>query len=320
MANYNRMLVDLKVKPDQITQEQIDAWYKRETEKTGKKPDLLRLSHLGKPEHYIAPADTKLGSDLWADLPPSGSSQLKALFGKKVFDNPKPTELIKRMLSVAVGEDDIVLDFFAGSGSTAQAVIEYNREHDTHVKFIAIQLPEPTPAKSPAKKAGFNTIAELSKERIRKIVTQFAASRPEGRKPPEDLGFKVFKLAPSHYRQWTGVGDENGEAYLEQIEIFADPLLEGWNAQHLVFELILKEGLSLNCKITREPGITVNSIYRVNDEETNRKLYVCLDDKVEFPAVQKLKLTKSDILICRAMALDDTAAANIDAQCRLKTI
>ena len=142
IANYQRMLQELGVTTDEVTQTQIDEWYQRECEREVASIDLLRLSATGKPEHYVPPTDTKLGSDLWTDLSPRGSADLNALFGRKVFDNPKPVDLVKRIVEFATNlqGDDIVLDSFAGSGTTGHAVLQLNREDSGDRRFILVEL------------------------------------------------------------------------------------------------------------------------------------------------------------------------------------
>lgn len=185
IENYKRMLSELGTVNGALSQEQIDAWYLKQIEATGEKCDLLRLSASGKPEHYVPPTGTKLGSDLWIDLNPKGTNELDKLLGTRAFDNPKPTALIRRMLKFTTEPhaNDIVLDFFAGSGSTAQAVMELNREDGGNRKFILIQIPEPLDHRD------FRTIAEVCKERIRRVARQMKSQEIHG-----DFGFKVFKL------------------------------------------------------------------------------------------------------------------------------
>ena len=108
--------------------------------------------------------------------------------------------------------EDIIIDFFAGSCSTAQAVLELNREDGGNRRFIMVQLPEPTPAGSTARQQGFETIADIGKERIRRVAAKLHDERNgrldlDGGAASEDLGFRVFTLGESHYRRWTGLGD-----------------------------------------------------------------------------------------------------------------
>jgi adenine-specific DNA-methyltransferase len=122
--NYRQLLREVGEHP---TQHEIDAWVSAKFAATGEELDLLRLSANGKPEHYVPPTDTTLLNDVWFDISPNSTSVLKSIFGRKVFDNPKPLELVKRILKFA-GTDAVILDFFAGSGTTAHAVLEANRE------------------------------------------------------------------------------------------------------------------------------------------------------------------------------------------------
>lgn len=139
VENYKLLIKEIDKNEKNITQEEIDFWYLKKLE-DGEDYDLLRLSESGKPEHYIPPSDTKFGSSLWTDLKPSGNSQLKKIFGKKVFDNPKSVDLLKRLLTFANSEDgDIILDSFAGSGTTAHAVLALNKENRINLKFILVE-------------------------------------------------------------------------------------------------------------------------------------------------------------------------------------
>jgi len=127
-----------------------------------------------------------------------GTEDLKALFdGVCPLDFPKPVSLIRRLLEIGhVGDGDVVLDFFAGSCTTAQAVLELNREDGGKRRFIMVQLPEPTPVASPARQASYHTIAEIGKERIRRVIARMKRDRadPSDRGAREDLGFRVYKL------------------------------------------------------------------------------------------------------------------------------
>ena len=140
IANYEMMVEDLKKRGLELTQINIDEWYLNYLESNEEDDlDLLRLSDNGKPEHYIAPTKSKLLSNLWVDLKPNGSSQLKKIFGKKVFDNPKSIDLVRRLILFATNDDEaLVLDSFAGSGTTAHAVLDLNKEDDGNRRFILV--------------------------------------------------------------------------------------------------------------------------------------------------------------------------------------
>ncbi len=323
VANYERMLQALGVTADQVTQQQIDAWHARESQNRKTKLDLLRLSKTGKPEHYIPPTDKKLGSDLWTDLSTKGTSDIRTLFGRQVFDNPKPVALIKRMIGLITtpAGGDIVLDFFAGSCTTAQAVLELNREDGGNRRFIMVQLSEPTG------NLQFPTIADIGKERIRRVIARMGQGRKgqlslETRETPEDLGLKVFKLAPSNYRPWPDVGDDTPDVYPEQVELFTDPLVGGGTVENVIYEVALKEGYGLHCRISPllksgEEGVR---LYRVTDPDKAQSFTICLDESIPPEVVRALPLGKDDLFVCRNAALNDEVAATLALQCELKTI
>lgn len=245
---------------------------------------------------------------------------LRNLMGAKVFDNPKDHEILARLIRYIVSDDDnaIILDFFAGSGSTAEAVLQLNRQYKSGLKYILVQLPEPTPPKSNARKAGYSTISELAMERIRRVVMRMKKTR-EGQlalDKPEDLGFKVFKLAPSNYRQWDGA-QPNADAYARQAELFADPLMDGWQPENVLYEVALKEGYGLNVHVQKT---AVKSVQRVIDSDKGQSFCLTLAGKIALKDLRPLDLKKDDLFICRDAALDDEAAANLALQCRLKTI
>lgn len=168
VENYKEMLEEIgKENP---SQEQIDNYYKKYLEENGEELDFVRLSNTGKPEHYVPPSDSRLASNLWSDLKPNGSSQLKSLFKKKVFENPKSTDLIKRIINFTEGDkkDIIVLDSFAGSGTTAHAVLDLNKEDGGTRKFILVQMTEATVAE-PKK----NICKEITRERVKLAIEKF---------------------------------------------------------------------------------------------------------------------------------------------------
>lgn len=245
-----------------------------------------------------------------------GNKEVQELFGEKQFSFPKPSSLIKHFISSSTTEGDIVLDFFAGSGTTAQAVMELNREDDNNRRFICIQLPEPT------ENERFPNIAEIAKERIRRVIAQMKPTE-SGKLPfptDEDLGFKVFKLAESNMRLWTGVKDVETAEYLQQMALFTDPLVEGWEVQSVIYEIAIREGYSLNVTIEPVDLEMDNTIYRVSDPDKEQHFFICLDNRISPDPTYTLNLTKTDLFICRDVALDDTTAANIALNCRLKTI
>ena len=268
-----------------------------------------------------------------------GTEELKALFeGKSPFDFPKPISLIKRLIEIAGLEDgDLVLDFFAGSCPSVHALFDRIVNDDYSLEVIAIQLPEQTEPGSRAKQLGFETIADIGKERIRRVIAKMKCERKgeldlQTRETPEDLGFRVFKLEESHFRRWTGTAEKDPGELAEQMELFNDPLLPGWKPEDLLWEIILKEGLSLTSRIEpvapavsaakprRDAKSALNTVWRVTDDDKNQTLLICLDDKLNPETFRALDLDRETRFICRDAALTDELAANLALQCRLKTI
>jgi adenine-specific DNA-methyltransferase len=195
----------------------------------------------------------------------SAANELFELFGmKELFDNPKPTELIKELVEIIVYQDDIVLDFFAGSATTAHAVMQLNKEDGGNRRYILVQIPEICDEKSEAFKAGYSTIADIAKERIRRAGQKIHEQMEEenrkrkmqldfndGKNKPIniDTGFKVFRLAESNFKQWRQPENYSAEALAKQLELFVDPVAEHATLQNMVYELILKSGKDLNVSI-----------------------------------------------------------------------
>jgi adenine-specific DNA-methyltransferase len=248
-----------------------------------------------------------------------GTQEVRDLFGADVFEFPKPLDLIKTFIRQGASEDDIVMDFFAGSGVSAHAVLDINREDDKNRRFIIVQLPEPTGNKD------YPTIAEIGKERIRRAIAKLKKDKDgkldlkDGDKT-EDLGFKVFKLAESNYKPWTGPENKDPEAYAAQMAAFTDPFVPAWKPENVVWEVAIKEGYGLNSEIIRMTGITENAVYHVTDPDKEQSFRICLDEELKPAAIRALALGKNDLFICRDRAMTDELVANLALQCRLKTI
>jgi adenine-specific DNA-methyltransferase len=174
--------------------------------------------------------------------------------------------------------------------------------------------------------AGFETIAELGKERIRRVVARmkeqtegtFDTANGEG---APDLGFRVYKLAPSNYRQWSPPEGIDAEAWAAQMELFADGFADGWTPEAVIAEVALKEaGFELNYRVEDASEVDKHHVYRVTSPDDGRRFYLCLDDKVCLAALKPLKLDKDTLFVCRGSALDDEVAANLAMQCRLRVI
>ncbi len=236
------------------------------------------------------------------------------------FDTPKPTRLIERMLQLTTSPDEesLVLDFFAGSSTTAHAVIQLNRQDSGRRRFIMIQIPEPT------ENPDFPTIAEIGKERVRRVIEQMQAECEgqlplETREVPEDLGFKVFKLAPSTFRQWEAPEEDDAEALGKQLALFDRGLEEGVEPLHVIYEVALKQGYSLNARIEKIKTLKVFETFRVCDGDS-KAFYICLDDEIQDATIDALPLEKETTFVCLDTALDDSQKVNLAMQCLLKVI
>ena len=238
-----------------------------------------------------------------------------------VLDSVKPTRLIQRMLQLATTptESDLVVDFFAGSAATAHAVLNQNREDGGNRRAIMVQLPEPLPVAETKLK----TIADLGKKRVRQVIEKIKKERQgklRDRKVQEDLGFKVFKLSRSNYRPWEGSEEKNVDIYSGQMELYVDPLLSGWKLEDVIWEVAIKEGYSLASTFKKIASAKNATAYRVSDPDKDQSFPICLEDKIKLEDLKNVQLKQDDLFICRDVALDDEAAANLALQCRLKTI
>lgn len=247
------------------------------------------------------------------------SRELTEIFGEPIFETPKPIRLVKRILQIASDKDSIILDFFAGSSTTAQAVLDINRKDDGNRRFIMVQLPEPI------NNPHYRTIADIGKERIRRVIDKMK-SQDKGtldlsaREDQEDLGFRVFKLTPSNYKQWKSIDASDPEAYAKQLDMFADLLVENWEPNNVLWEVAIKEGYGLNTQIERLEEVQDNKVWSITDPDKDQSMLVCLDNELQPSTLSTLPLSREHVFVCRNKALDDTKAANLALQCRLKKI
>jgi adenine-specific DNA-methyltransferase len=247
----------------------------------------------------------------------TATNQFAALFdGKRVFENPKPVDDLKTLAAYTTGSDDLILDFFAGSGTTAQAVLELNEQDGGNRKFILIQLPEPTGRKD------FPTITDITKERVRRVVKRLSVAVAEkqdaaasqlklgGTAPVRelDLGFKVFKLSSSNFKVWdAATAPKDGAALAEQLKLAANNVENGRPDDALLYELALKSNLPLTSKITASK-IGEQSFYDVADGA----LVICLARKLTQETLRGLMARTPKSVICLDIAFvgNDQLKAN----------
>lgn len=236
---------------------------------------LIKKGQIGFRENTGTPflkrylSDVRQGITLPTIIDKGGFSQdsakeIRDLFDNDVFEFPKPLKLLKKIISTASSSGDIILDFFGGSGTTSQAVIELNKEDGGNRKFILVQMPERCDENSEAFKAGYKTIADIAKERVRRVIQKIENEKnqtdlPFNSSPYQggehevrgglDLGFKVFKLSSSNFKIWRGAEIDSEEKLVEQLDAFTDPIKPGSEKQNMLYELMLKAGYDLTSKV-----------------------------------------------------------------------
>lgn len=214
-----------------------------------------------------------------------GAYDVRELFSEatKVFTNPKPVTLIEKYLSFILSDSDVVLDFFAGSATTSHALLRLNKEDNGNRKFIMVQLPEATDEKSEAFKSGYKTIAEISKERIRRAAAKIQAENPDYN---GDLGFKVFKLDSTNIKPWELDFDLTAQDLEDQISNIKPDRKE----EDVLYEVLLKYGLDLTLPIT-EHSIDGHKVFNIG----MGALMVCLSDDISLEVAEGIAKLKDEL-------------------------
>ena len=210
-----------------------------------------------------------------------GRQELKKLFDNKgYFDGPKPLRLISRILTIAnLSANSIILDFFSGSATTAHAVMQLNAEDGGNRKFIMVQIPEETPEDSEARKAGYNTIPEIAKERIRRSGKKIKEESPLTT-ADLDTGFRVFRLDEGNYED---VKRSPKEFKQDQLDLFLNNIKADRNDLDLLFGCMLDWGVQLSLPMTQEV-VDGKTIYTVNDGD----LVACFAENVSEDVVKAM--------------------------------
>ena len=235
------------------------------------------------------------------------SREIKDMFDDtKLFDYAKPTPLIKYLVARGSSNDDIILDFFSGSGTTAHAVAELNAEDGGNRRWICVQLPELTDEKSEAYKAGYRTIADIARERIRRAGAKIRADQADklaSHNAPLDLGFRVYRVDDSNFKQWNELVS-NPEEIRQQALANLDPLEEGTTDDDLLTELLLKRGISPLAQIDQYDGFCFIP---------SEKLVICLAHSMTEELFATILATKpsSIILLDRAFGDDINLKVNL---------
>lgn len=204
----------------------------------------------------------------------SGGKEIEELFGVNLMSFPKPSKLIRFLLSKVTDSQDIVLDFFAGSATTADAVIQMNSEDGGARRFIMVQLPEKCPESSDAFRNGCTTIAEIGRERIRRVIQR---TKDEAGHHPTDWGFKAFRLAESNIKPWHPHTNDIKKSLLDHV----DHLVPGRTDEDLLYEIMLKRGVELTAPII-EKKILGHRVFAVKDGP----LIACLSDALRSEEIE----------------------------------
>lgn len=243
-----------------------------------------------------------------------GSNVLTGLFSTKdMFENPKPIELVKVFLEATTKDNDIILDFFSGSATTAHAVMQLNAEDNGNRQFIMVQLPELCDEKSEAYKAGYKNICEIGKERIRragKKLTDNSGQLALEEKQPLDIGFKVFKLDTSNLAKWDSTPLENAGALFQRLDAIENSIKSDRTDLDVVYEVILKLGIPLDYKVI-PTEINDKKAYSIGEDCL---VLVCLDygkDGITPEDIEAMcEFVPAKIVSSEQAFKDDTALSN----------
>lgn len=241
----------------------------------------------------IKPKTVWMGSEFSNE---AGNLEVKKLFGKTVFDTCKPVGLISYCIEQAMDQDGIVLDFFAGSGTTAQAVLEANKKDGGSRKFILIQLPEPV------EEENYCTISDITKDRVKRVI-QKIMSDPE-LIPENSLGYNVFKLDESNFKVWSSPNKDQLE---NQLELHVEHILSDRSSMDILYEILLKSGFPLTTEIKQEQ-LCDKVVYSV----AGGMLLICLEGDLTLELIRHIaeKSPERVVLLDQAFSGNDQLKTN----------
>lgn len=247
---------------------------------------------------------------------------IKDLFNNsEIFDFPKPVELIMKILGSLDSKNYLVLDYFSGSATTAHAVMLLNAQDGGSRTNIQVQLPEPTNSKSEAFKAGYKTIADIARERIRRAGEKIKIDLHDNlksREIPLDIGFKVYKLSDSNFSKWDTSSDINKELVQQKLLSMKDSTANNSSQEDIITEILLKLGLPLTSKISKV------SIDGLELWDVNKLLLAYLDEKNKPTLAQLRSVVEKDlvkfVILEDCLAGDDELKTNLSQICKTKGI
>ncbi len=232
------------------------------------------------------------GFSSWLEIAQTteGTRAIQDLFRDKVFPFSKPVDLIKELINQGTDEKEgVILDFFAGSGTTAQAVLDLNKEDGGNRKFILVQLPEPTGRED------YPTIVEITKERVRRVIKKLNDSE-SGQLPleaPQDRGFRVFKLDASNFKPWDANAPQNAQSLARQLELHIDHVLPGRSQPDIFYEILLKSGFALTTPL-ETLTLAGKQVFSI----AGSKLLVCLEPELTLEVIRAMAALKPERVVC----------------------
>lgn len=250
-------------------------WYSKDNSTPPRIKTYLDSDSLSVPDNFIF-ADTS-----------SDKRVIDELLGDRVFEFPKSLEMMRYIQSLCTSDNDIILDFFSGSATTAHSVMQLNIEENKGRKYIMVQLPEKTEQKSEAYKAGYKNICEIGKERIRRAGDKIVEDNKDKEGIEDlDIGFKVFKLDASNIKPWNP-DYENLEMRLDDT---IDNFVPGRTEEDVVYEIMLKYGIDLTYPIETK-DITGKKVFSIGFGA----LLICLDKEITLDVVQGMVDLKNEL-------------------------
>jgi len=255
------------------------------------------------------PKSVWFGPELSTD---AATKTLKGLIPEVTDFTPKPIELLKAIIHQSMEEDDIAIDFFAGSCTFAHAMLELNQIEDVNRYFICVQLPESIEDDSSLGKVGFSSIAQLGRTRIVRVIDSLKDEADLATPQTEAQGFKSFILTPSNFKQWRGDVIETGEQLAEQIQLFAKSEKEGAAVEDMLYELLLKFGQELTTPV-ETLDVACSKVFAIHE----RQMLFVLESFSQQMIVPLVEMKPCEIIAIDGVFNDsDMLKSNLELQCR----